>query len=320
MAFGWVGGAATSAATWWVKAQAGPLFKFIKLAPLTFIIPTILFLILSLAGCLSSAPTIPSLYVVALTSSSNGTLADMQVRLGYFGMCGDDGDTRTCLSAAGHFDPDEPKDIITLTGLLFPEVVNNSNFQGALPELQNMVLTGLDLQDQIFGKVLLTGSALFAIGLLFMFPYKLVKKSLAKLPPDTPLTMKQQFIRRGCYSTIWLGVWITFAACIGTTETAGALGHATANIKGSSILMKEGVTIQVLQWMAFGFMFLFVLCMPLLLFVRRENMLDQFMDHPGNLKEKAFEFAKGYAAGGDKVKKPKLAKFFGRGKASDDVV
>lgn len=318
MVFGFFGRVARAVAEKWVEVQAGPFFKFIKLVPLTFIIPTILFLILSLSGCLSSAPTIPSLYVVALTSSSNGTLADMQVRLGYFGMCGDDGDTRTCLSAAGHYDPDEPKDIVKLTELLFPDVMNNSNAHGAIPELQNMVLTGLDLQDQIFGKVLLTGSALFAIGLLFMFPYKLVKKSLAKLPPDTPLTTKQQFIRRGCYSAIWLGVWITFAACIGTTETAGALGHATANIKGSSILMKEGVTIQVLQWMAFGFMFLFVLCMPLLLFVKRENILDQYMN-PENLKEKAFEFAKGYAE--DKVKKPKLAKFFGRGKTqSDDVV
>ncbi|KAK3501946.1 Ca2+ regulator and membrane fusion protein Fig1-domain-containing protein [Neurospora crassa] len=298
-----------------VAIQCGPWFKFIKLAPLTFIIPTILFLILSLAGCLSSAPTIPSLYVVALTSSSNGTLAPMQVRLGYFGMCGDDGDTRTCLSAAGHYDPDEPQDIIHLTELLFPQVMNNSNARGAIPELQNMVLTGLDLQDQIFGKVLLTGSALFALGLVLMFPLKLVKKKLAQLAPGTPLTKKQQFIRRGCYSTIWAGLMIVFAACIGTTETAGALGHATAHIKGSSILMKEGVTLQVLQWMAFGFMFLFVLTMPIMLFVKRENPLDQYMSAEG-IKEKAFGFAKGYAM--DKVKKPKRAMFFGRQKSQQE--
>ncbi|KAK3350525.1 Ca2+ regulator and membrane fusion protein Fig1-domain-containing protein [Neurospora tetraspora] len=293
----------------------GPYFKFFKWAPLTFIIPTILFLTLSLSGCLSSAPTIPSLYVVALTSSSNGTIASMQVRLGYFGMCGDDGDTRTCLSAAGHYDPDEPKDIVKLTELLFPQVMNNSNARGAIPELQNMVLTGLDLQDQIFGKVLLTGSALFAIGLVLMFPYKLVKRQLAKLAPGTPLTKKQQFVRRGCYSAIWMGVMIVFAACIGTTETAGALGHATRNIKGSAILMKEGVTLQVLQWMAFGFMFLFVLTMPVMLFVRRENPLDQFMSAEG-IKEKAFGFAKDYAM--DKVKKPKRAKFFGRQKSQQE--
>ncbi|CCC11903.1 hypothetical protein SMACR_05115 [Sordaria macrospora] len=307
----------------WINLQYGPAFKFIKLIPLTFIIPTVLFLCLSLAGCLSSAPTIPSLYVVALTSSSNGTLSNMQVRLGYFGMCGDDGDTRTCLSAAGHYDPDEPKDIITLTELLFPEVMNNSNARGAIPELQNMVLTGLDLQDQIFGKVLLTGSALFAMGLVLMFPYKfMVKKPLAKLAIDTPLTKKQMVIRRGFYSSMYAGLMIVFAACLGTTETAGALGHATAHIQGSSILMKEGVTLQVLQWMAFGFMFLFVLTMPVMLFVRRENPLDELLamkNNPAAMKEKAFGFAKEYAM--DKaagVKRPsKLAGMFGRGKTRE---
>ncbi|KAK1779873.1 Ca2+ regulator and membrane fusion protein Fig1-domain-containing protein [Copromyces sp. CBS 386.78] len=307
-------------ADWWINFQYGPAFKFIKLIPLTFIIPTVLFLILSLSGCLSSAPTIPSLYVVALTSSSNGTLSSTQVRLGYFGMCGvDDSDgTRSCLSAAGHYDPDSPQDIVTLTGLLFPELVNNSNARGAIPELQNMVLTGLDLQDQVFGKVLLTGAALFAIGLVMMVPYKfLVKKPLAKLPLGTPLTKKQQVVRRGCYSGVYGGLMIVFAACIGTTETAGALGHATAHIKGSSILMKEGVTLQVLQWMAFGFMFLFVLTMPVVLFVRRENPLDQFLS-PEGLKEKAFGFAKEYAM--DKaagVKKPGLTKFFGRARTRE---
>lgn len=241
-------------------------------------------------------------------------------------MCGDDGDTRTCLSAAGHYNPDEPKDIVTLTSLLFPEVMNNSNARGAIPELQNMVLTGLDLQDQIFGKVLMTGSVLFGIGLCLMLPYKIwVKKPLAAKAIDTPLTKKQMFIRRGFYSTMYGGLMIVFAACLGTTETAGALGHATAHIKGSSILMKEGVTLQVLQWMAFGFMFLFVLTMPIVLFVRRPNVFDEMMDvgnimkNPGGFKDKAFgavkEFAMDQAA---KTEKPKgVFGMFKRGKAND---
>jgi len=177
--------------------------------------------------------------------------------MGYFGICGiDEIRDSVCKSSRG-IDPAD------LTEQLFPDLFlgngTSKTSKGLVEEVQDLVSTAVKLQDQVFVTVLFAGAVFFATGLPFLIAYRLAKKR--DMDMDSPRWYS--VIRKGTYGSLYLSTMLIFAAALGTTETAGALYHATTDLPGDSpILIKEGVTLQVLQWMAFGFSLLFSLSIP----------------------------------------------------------
>ena len=128
-------------------------------------------------------------------------------------------------------------------------------------EIQDLVATALSLQGQFFISILAGSAFLFIAGTAALFLYKrdIAKHGLDVIPPRK----RGAILRRVTYGSLYLSVGLVFAAAMATTETADALQFASRATLSSAILMHAGRTLQVLQWMAFGFSTLFVLAVPM---------------------------------------------------------
>ncbi|KAK0720112.1 Ca2+ regulator and membrane fusion protein Fig1-domain-containing protein [Lasiosphaeris hirsuta] len=231
----------------------------IRLVPYVLILPVILFQALSLSGCASTSPAIPNIYIVSLQSSKNLTIP-VEVRLGYFGICGDDGTTLRCQPSSG-----SSAEAVAIS--LFPTFVTNStsapktgaNTTLTPVDVKDLITTALDLQSQIFISILAGAAFLFAVGIIFLF---LFKRDASK--PNAAKPLRSAIFRRGTYGLLYLSTALVFTTALATTETAGALQYASNATRNAPILMHAGRTLQVLQWMAFGFSTLFTLAVPIL--------------------------------------------------------
>ena len=81
---------------------------------------------------------------------------------------------------------------------------------------------------------------------------------------------RSAIIRRITYGTLYLSTGLVFAAALATDQAADALEFASAGMKDASVLIKSGTTLQVLQWITFGFSMLFTLAVPLLVRSKEE--------------------------------------------------
>jgi len=71
-------------------------------------------------------------------------------------------------------------------------------------------------------------------------------------------------VRRATYGLLFGSTALVFAAALATGQAAGALEYASKGMSHASVLIKAGTTMQVLQWVAFGFEVLFAGAVPFL--------------------------------------------------------
>ncbi|KAM7204751.1 Ca2+ regulator and membrane fusion protein Fig1 domain containing protein [Naviculisporaceae sp. PSN 640] len=245
-----------------------PKFLLLRLIPYALIIPIILFEALSLSGCVGNSPAIPSLYIISMRSSQNGTIASQQVRLGFFGICGGDGDDFECRSSSG-------QTAETLAPLLFPTINfgNNATNSGSKNNetagpatsskdaafLKDLIDAALTLQGQVYVSILAASVFFFLLGLVFLL---LHKRDVKNPNPEKPLRSK--IFKRGTYGSLALSTGLVFTAGLATTEAAGVMRYSTESINNMPVFMKEGITLQVLMWISFGSSMLFTLATPFL--------------------------------------------------------
>jgi hypothetical protein len=220
---------------------------------------------LSLTGCVSTSPAIPNIYVVSLRANNNATDTPLQVRIGYFGICGIDEDGTRCQAATG-------RSIETLAANLFPALQqgNNNNTSSSNttnsattttnPEITDLITTALDLQSRTFISVLAGAAVLFVLGAAALFLLKRDVRSANSWEHPRRSTV----IRRVTYGLLFGSTALVFAAALATSQSAGALEYASEGMSHASVLIHAGTTLQVLQWVAFGFEVLFALAVPFL--------------------------------------------------------
>ncbi|KAK4099584.1 hypothetical protein N658DRAFT_498293 [Parathielavia hyrcaniae] len=237
-------------------------YGMLRYAPYLLIIPIIVFHALSLTGCVSTSPAIPNIYVVSLRSNSNETDAPIQVRIGYFGICGIDEDGTRCQAASG-------RSVETLATNLFPELQDrnsssstssNSTASAHRDEITDLLTTALDLQARTFISVLAGAAVLFTLGVAALV---LLKRDVQS-PSSWERPARSAVIRRATYGMLFGSTALVFAAALATSQAAGALEYASAGMSHVSVLIKSGTTLQVLQWITFGFQALFALAVPFL--------------------------------------------------------
>ncbi|KAK4157153.1 Ca2+ regulator and membrane fusion protein Fig1-domain-containing protein [Chaetomidium leptoderma] len=233
----------------------------LRFAPYLLIVPIIVFHALSLTGCVSTSPAIPNIYVVALRSNiNNATETPLQVRIGYFGICGIDEDGTRCQAATG-------RSVETLTTNLFPELPGDKNNNKTSSssannrdEITDLITTALDLQSGVFMSVLAGAAVLFVFGVAAL----VVLKRDIQSPSGWEHPRRSSIIRRATYGMLFGSTALTFAAALATSQAAGALEYGSAGMSHASVLIKAGTTLQVLQWIVFGFEVLFALAVPFL--------------------------------------------------------
>ncbi|KAH6641066.1 Ca2+ regulator and membrane fusion protein Fig1-domain-containing protein [Chaetomium tenue] len=239
----------------------------LRYAPYLLILPIIVFHALSLTGCVSTSPAIPNIYVVDLRSNTNVTEDLLKVRIGYYGICGIDEDGTRCQSASG-------RSVETLASNLFPNLnlnttsnstSNKNNNTPQSSEITDLISTALDLQSRTFISVLAAAAVLFILGIgSLILLQRDVASSAASYPDPHPHPRRSTIIRRVTYALLFGSTGLVFAAALATSQSAGALEYASEGMNHASVLIKSGTTLQVLQWITFGFEVLFVLAVPFL--------------------------------------------------------
>ncbi|KAL2258318.1 hypothetical protein VTK26DRAFT_8399 [Humicola hyalothermophila] len=229
-----------------------------RFAPYILILPIIVLYALSLTGCVSTSPGIPNIYVVSLRANHNASDTPVQVRVGYYGICGIDEDGKRCQSASG-------RSVETLMTNLFPELGGNgtnsdSNSTADADDVADMINTALDLQGGTFISVLAGAAVLFLGGVVALF---FLKRDVSS-PTAWDHPRRSAIIRRATYGMLYGSTALVFAASLATTQSAGALKYASEAMRDASVLIKAGTTLQVLQWLVFGFSTLFALAVPFL--------------------------------------------------------
>ncbi|SPQ21537.1 2c93d951-955f-4189-a3d4-5a905f984bd7 [Thermothielavioides terrestris] len=256
------------------------MFRFL---PYLLIVPIIVFETLSLTGCVSTSPAIPNIYIVSLRPNNNATgTATPQVRVGYFGICGISESGTRCQSASG-------QSVDTLVTNLFLNGTSPSNTTTTTTtttrdtttpdttEITDLVSTALDLQSRIFISVLAGAAVLFVLGLAALFFLRRDVRSTAASWEGQPLHPRRSAaIRRATYGLLCGSAALAFAAGLATTQAAGALEYATAGMSHATVLIHAGRTVQVLQWIAFGFEVLFVAAVPFLVRERAVAAVGEF--------------------------------------------
>lgn len=230
---------------------------------------------LSLSGCLSTSPILPDLYIVSI---SRNTTSFPEVRLGYFGefpsvpvpympplteagMCTTSNGTATrCFSTAR-------SSAVTILPALFPDVHNTTEPRAVTGpssnEITSLLVAALIFQSQVFIPILAGGGVLFLVGLILLV---VLKRSVANPNPDKP--KRVEMLKVVLLGFLWLSTALSFTACLSTSETTGALQYSflLSGASGSAaMIVKPGMALQVLQWLAFGMTMLFTISVPLLL-------------------------------------------------------
>ncbi|KAK4669878.1 uncharacterized protein QC763_206860 [Podospora pseudopauciseta] len=250
----------------------------IRYIPYLFIIPVLVFHALALTGCVSTSPGIPNIYVVSLRSAelanTNNTDLDVQVRIGYFGMCGISEEHGTlCGTVSG-------RSVEDLSSTLFPAATASNNTL-LKNEITDLITTAQDLQTEIFISILAGAAVLFIVGLVALFFFKQDRKKNATEWYEQGKWSK--IVKRGTYGALFLSAAMTFASALATSQSAGALQITSAVMENASVLIKTGTTIQVFQWIAFGFGFSFAAVVPFLAKPREESGSGEYVDKEGNV-------------------------------------
>ncbi|KAK4661118.1 uncharacterized protein QC763_0113200 [Podospora pseudopauciseta] len=178
-------------------------------------------------------------------------------RIGYFGLCGISEEHGTlCGNVSG-------RSVEDLSSTLFPATTASNNTL-LKNEITDLITTAQDLQTEIFISILAGDTVLFIVGLIALFFFKQDRKKNAT-------------------DALFLSATITFASALATSQSAGALQITSAVMENASVLIKTGTTIQVFQWVAFGFGFSFAAVVPFLAKPREENGGGEYLDKEGNV-------------------------------------
>ncbi|KAK3297382.1 Ca2+ regulator and membrane fusion protein Fig1-domain-containing protein [Chaetomium fimeti] len=229
----------------------------LRFAPYLLILPIVVFHALSLSGCVSTSPAIPNIYIVDLHANTNATDDFLKVRIGYFGICGIDEDGTRCQSASG-------RSVETLATNLFPELqggnTTSNNSSSSRSEITDMISTALDLQSTTLMSVLAAAAVHFVLGVVALV---LLKRDVSS-PSSWEHPRRSTIIRRATYGMLLGSTGLVFASALATSQVGDGLELASEAMSHASVLIKSGTTLQVLQWLTFGFQALFALAVPFL--------------------------------------------------------
>jgi uncharacterized BrkB/YihY/UPF0761 family membrane protein len=140
-------------------------------------------------------------------------------------------------------------------------------------EITDLVSTAIDLQSRIFISVLAGAAVLFVFGITALV---LHKRDVSKGWDEHP--RRSTIIRRITYGMLFGSAALAFAAGLATSESAGALEYTTSGMAHATVLIHAGRTLQVLQWVAFGFQMLFALAVPFLVRYKAPAAEDEWKE------------------------------------------
>ncbi|KAI2470365.1 Ca2+ regulator and membrane fusion protein Fig1-domain-containing protein [Annulohypoxylon bovei var. microspora] len=252
-------------------ARASRAFSRVEFRFIAYLLVAILFLfyVLVLTGCLSTSPGVPNLFLVQLQAKGQH---DIEVRVGYYGMCVTKASSEdlTCLA----------------TYTRTPETLNsmflsNSTDATGANTVKALLIQANIIQNKIFYALLAASGGLFLLSVICMLLLKRYIKS------NNPNASKQkerfksgmQFFRQYAFG-------LAVAAAFSTTQATGALNFATSTMNNSesNILITGGKAVQGLQWTIVALLCLVHLAISAMFYADGSSMAgDMFGGMPGGM-------------------------------------
>ncbi|RFU28905.1 hypothetical protein B7463_g7414, partial [Scytalidium lignicola] len=224
-----------------------------KIAIHLLVIPIILFCALSITGCVSTSPGIPSIYLFKLEPSTNGTLSprsdsdsSASISVSYFGLCLKQGSHNTCLFSSGSSLKDVSKSLnATASGSGMPK------------SIESLLQPALDLQSQVFTCMLGVAGLIFFIGLIFLgiLNFSLYRTRTMEFKPMN-LIRRHNALRQASMALIWISNGFAFAGTYAVMQSLDALRVQSKYwLEGADI--STGTTVLVLHWFTLVFILIF---------------------------------------------------------------
>ncbi|EWZ77807.1 hypothetical protein FOWG_17818 [Fusarium oxysporum f. sp. lycopersici MN25] len=199
-----------------------------------FPVAGLVFYTLSLTGCVSDSPGLPSIFLVAINSSSTAEL-----RIGYFGVCISGNNSHNCVATPYSTTPQSLS--VALTSQL------GRGGKGSLVPSLRTLETALQLQRSIFFCLQAFAGVLFIISILLFITRVCIQISKRR-------AQSWRLIEQGWPEKVLVAsVAISVISAASTTQTGNALQFATKRLGAVSLHIKVGDTLQVLEWLAFAF-------------------------------------------------------------------
>ncbi|RAK90803.1 hypothetical protein BO79DRAFT_252986 [Aspergillus costaricaensis CBS 115574] len=195
-------------------------------------VPTFLLYTLALAGCLSTSPGIPNIFLVQITAQDSGG----KLKVGYFGMCSvfmNSTDSQLCSTTCGISTED-------LLQRLSPQ-------DGRSAVTDNLVEFGLTLASKILLPILAGGGVAFTLGIvLFLFFQIRVKNPSVQ-------GGALQLLESTSLAFVGLSCVLCFGAATSITMAVGAMRYCDNKADAPTDEIEAGKPLQIIQWMTFAF-------------------------------------------------------------------
>ncbi|KAH6873644.1 hypothetical protein B0T10DRAFT_466176 [Thelonectria olida] len=204
------------------------------------------FYTLSLTGCVSNSPGLPNVFLVAMNSSSVaelrvgyfGNALTAPIRRLYTGVCLHRNGSQTCVATPYSVSPQSLKS--TLSVRLSQNDINS--------ELSTAIFsTALQLQRSICFCLQTFAGVLFISSLLLFLTRIYIHMS--KWKRQQWRLIEQKWPEKVLISSV--AISLINAASI--TQTGNALQFATGKLGNTSLSIRAGYTLQVLEWLGFAF-------------------------------------------------------------------
>ncbi|RAK94918.1 uncharacterized protein BO80DRAFT_469830 [Aspergillus ibericus CBS 121593] len=195
-------------------------------------VPTFLLYTLALAGCLSTSPGIPNLFLVQVTAESSGS----KIKVGYFGMCSvsvNSTDSQLCSTTSGI----PTKDLL--------ERLSPLDGRSALTD--DLVEFGLTLSSKILLPILAGGGVAFTLGILFFLFFQIRVKH-----PDAQRGALQ-VLESTSLALVGISCVLCFGAAISITMAVAAMQFCDNQAEAPTYEIKAGEPLQIIQWTTFAF-------------------------------------------------------------------
>ena len=125
------------------------------------------------------------------------------------------------------------------------------------PSVRSLFKIALDNQKKMIAWILVAGGISFLCSLLSLLIYQVNLKKVHQEPNNG---RKILILKRLTFCLLWSSTSLAFGASLITTQLARVLQHtsqSSISVVTSSLVIEGGIGLQVLQWLAAAFSFMF---------------------------------------------------------------
>ncbi|KAL8871043.1 MAG: hypothetical protein Q9174_003046 [Haloplaca sp. 1 TL-2023] len=202
-----------------------------------------------------------------MKSAQPSEQSGFESRVGYFGICVGTASELACVASVGSSAEDVVKRISRNVNEARSSILSS-------PRAQAVLKIALDTQSKLMPFVILAAGFMFIFGLICVLLLQLeTKKAQRKVNSARKITVLKRLML--CF--VWTSTALAISAAFSMTQLAKMVHRNNASsvsVVSSSLVVEAGAGVQVLQWLAASFSFLFSIGMASMFMVTGDHHVN----------------------------------------------